>query len=981
MKKIIFFLSTLFCLFLAAGCERVSEETTLPPARTANQYTLNYTAGANGSIDGISPQTVARGGTGSPVKAVPAEGYHFVRWSDGVDTGSRTDTEMGTDLAVTAEFAANQYTLSYTAAENGSIEGTSPQTVPHGGDGSPVTAVPAKDYHFAGWSDGLETASRTDRTVTADLEVTARFAGKQPTLTYTAGEHGSIKGASPQTVAPGGDGSPITALPDAGYRFAGWSDGVKTPNRTDSKVTADVTVTASFAPGQYTLSYTAGENGAVDGATQQSVKHGEAGSPVTAKAASGYHFTGWSDGVDTPGRTDSKVGADLAVTARFAINQHRLAYTAGKNGTIKGASAQGVDPGGSGSPVTAVPDAGYHFTGWSDGIKTPGRTDSKVKTDLAVTASFAIDQHRLSYTAEKHGSLDGVTPQEVAHGADATAVTAVAEKGYHFVSWSDGLTTAKRLDTKVTDDLTVSAAFAANTFTIGGRLSGLIKGTQVVLQNNAGDDLTITAAGDFKFAAEVSDAAPYAVTVLTQPASPNQICTVTGGAGKVSGKNVAEVAVACVPATYTIGVTVSGLPDGEQVVLRNNEADDLAITANGAFTFAAPLNDGSKYSVTVKTHPKKANWTCDVAQGAGTVAGKAVTDVVVDCYLEVALQPKAGIGKIKLTWNSQDFSGATFSLCRAQEKIASDSFDKCQDLKEGVLEKKVDSPLTVAQLTNDIPYWFQLEVQEAGGRKTLSKVMKAMPFGGLNDSGVDWCANDNANLFADGIGSEKAKGCDSVAASYPGQDAFHGRDASARARKLAKTGSGPAGFDFTRLCRNGTAAGEEKCPPNPAPGSGGNNWACTRDNVTGLIWENKTDNGLRSQDNTYTWHNPDKSTNGGKPGVKDGGKCEGSDCDTQSYVKAINKEGLCGANDWRLPTKRELLSIVDNSRFKPASTDMFFPDTLSANYWSSSPYPDQEDSAWQVYFLYGEASPNQKNQANHVRLVRGRTVTFGLDNP
>jgi len=67
------------------------------------------------------------------------------------------------------------------------------------------------------------------------------------TLTYNAGSGGSISGATPQTVASGADGSEVTAVPNAGYRFVRWSDGVMTASRTDTNVTADINVTAVFA--------------------------------------------------------------------------------------------------------------------------------------------------------------------------------------------------------------------------------------------------------------------------------------------------------------------------------------------------------------------------------------------------------------------------------------------------------------------------------------------------------------------------------------------------------------------------------------------------------------------------------------------------------------------------------------------------------------------------------------------------------------
>ncbi len=99
----------------------------------ASVYTLTYTAGANGTITGTSPQTVASGGSGTAVTAVANTGYHFVNWSDGITTATRTDTNVTANKSVTANFAVNTYTLTYTAGANGTITGTSPQTVNHNG--------------------------------------------------------------------------------------------------------------------------------------------------------------------------------------------------------------------------------------------------------------------------------------------------------------------------------------------------------------------------------------------------------------------------------------------------------------------------------------------------------------------------------------------------------------------------------------------------------------------------------------------------------------------------------------------------------------------------------------------------------------------------------------------------------------------------------------------------------------------------------
>jgi len=167
---------------------------------------------------------------------------------------------------VTANFAIDTFTLTYTAGTNGSITGTSPQTVNYNTSGSAVTAVPATGYHFVKWSDNSTTNPRTDSSVTANVSVSASFAIDTFTLTYTAGANGSITGTSPQTVSYNTNGTAVTAVPSTGYHFVNWSDSSTSNPRTDSSVTANVSVTANFAIDTYTdwataNSVTGGVNG------------------------------------------------------------------------------------------------------------------------------------------------------------------------------------------------------------------------------------------------------------------------------------------------------------------------------------------------------------------------------------------------------------------------------------------------------------------------------------------------------------------------------------------------------------------------------------------------------------------------------------------------------------------------------------------------------------------------------------------------
>ena len=81
----------------------------------------------------------------------------------------------------------------------------------------------------------------------------------------------------------------------------------------------------------------------------------------------------------------------------------------------------------------------------------------------------------------------------------------------------------------------------ASSFTVGGSVSGL-SGT-VVLQDNGGDDLSVTASGPFTFATKVATGAAYSVTVKTNPSG--QTCTVASGSGTMGSANVTSVAVTC----------------------------------------------------------------------------------------------------------------------------------------------------------------------------------------------------------------------------------------------------------------------------------------------------------------------------------------------------------------------------------------------------------------------------------------------------
>src|SRR5207245_2973510 len=131
------------------------------------------------------------------------------------------------------------------------------------------------------------------------------------------------------------------------------------------------------------------------------------------------------DGSTTAARTDSTVTGNISVTASFAINTFTLTYAGGSKRPHSGNARMTVDYNTSGTLVTALPNTGYHFTGWSDGSTAAARTDSNVTGNITVSASFAINTFTLTYTAGSHDTITGSSPHTVDYNDTHTLVTAL----------------------------------------------------------------------------------------------------------------------------------------------------------------------------------------------------------------------------------------------------------------------------------------------------------------------------------------------------------------------------------------------------------------------------------------------------------------------------------------------------------------------------------------------------------------------------
>jgi hypothetical protein len=187
-------------------------------------------------------------------------------------------------------------------------------------------------------------------------------------------------------------------------------------------------------------------------------------------------------------------------------------------------------------------------------------------------------------------------------------------------------------------DVTITVSCVTEQYALGVDVNGLADDNTMILQNNGGDDLLVSANGQASFNTPLDDGSSYLITVLTQPTSPNQLCEVSAPSGQLNGAAVLDIQVNCVTDVHTIGGTVSGLAAGNSVTLTmNDNAELLVLTDNQPFNFNNPLTDGSSYQVEVFNQPTTPNQTCTVSNGQGTLAGADVTNLAISCVTNTYL--------------------------------------------------------------------------------------------------------------------------------------------------------------------------------------------------------------------------------------------------------------------------------------------------------------------------------------------------------
>ncbi|MEW5800471.1 MAG: chitobiase/beta-hexosaminidase C-terminal domain-containing protein [bacterium] len=315
------------------------------------------------------------------------------------------------DIAGNSEQTKTEiYTIAYavtpSAGAGGSISPSTPQTVNHGSTTS-FTITPDAGYHIvsvAGCGGTLSGNTYTTGPITADCSVSAIFAIDTYTVTPSAGAGGSISPSTPQTVNHGSATS-FTVTPDAGYHIVsvtGCGGTLSGNTYTTGPITADCSVSAIFAIDTYTVTPSAGAGGSISPSTPQTVEYNSTIS-FTIIPDPGYHIAdvivdGSSIGAVTT-YTFTNIISSHTIAAQFAIDTYTLDITPSGTGigTVT-SSPSGIDcgldctedyPQGTVVTLSANPDAGSTFTGWSGGGCSGMETcQVTMNADMVIIATF-----------------------------------------------------------------------------------------------------------------------------------------------------------------------------------------------------------------------------------------------------------------------------------------------------------------------------------------------------------------------------------------------------------------------------------------------------------------------------------------------------------------------------------------------------------------------------------------------------------------
>ena len=429
----------------------IVKDTTLAAIFDPNVYTITCGTSAYGVTEGAGKYDYL---TEITLAATPNYGYKFKQWSDGVTINPRI-VRVERDSVITAEYAPLDYQVVVKTADKkmGTVQPNSAE-YPYLSQVE-LKATPKYGYHFTEWSDGSNLNPHTI-TVTQDTVFTANFAINSYDVTILGSSYGTATGAGTFDYLTD---IQIEAIPNYGYKFKSWSDGVK-DNPRILTVESDTTLAMEFEPVKFTLRTQSNndEMGSVAPSVGKYAYLSEV--EITAEPIYGYHFAEWGDGrIANPRKV--VIEGDTLFIAIFEVNTYSVQATTSAMGRITGTGEYDYL---SECTLRATANYGYRFVSWKDGVTTNPR-----KITVTQDSIFAAIYEPVNFTIEAYSEntkQGTVTPetQEVLYNSIAT-ITAIPVHGYKFLRWDDGNEDNPR-EITVSENATFIASFALDSFNV-----------------------------------------------------------------------------------------------------------------------------------------------------------------------------------------------------------------------------------------------------------------------------------------------------------------------------------------------------------------------------------------------------------------------------------------------------------------------------------------------------------------------------------
>jgi len=378
---------------------------------TINTYPLNISVSGNGTATKTPDQPSYNYHTSVQLAAASYAGWYFTGWSGDV-TGMTNPISVNVDsvMNVGANFALiNTYSLNISVAGSGTVTKIPDQISYAYHTSVQLSAVPAAGWHFTGWSGALSgTANPLSVNVDSNINVTAHFAESQFSLDVSSAGSGTVTKQPDQASYSYHASVQLTAIPDTGWYFTGWSGAVTgTSNPLSVNVDSTMSAVAHFEAITHSLNLSVTGNGTATKYPDLISYGHHASVELRAVPATGWHFTGWSGALTgTANPFSVNVDSNMSVTASFAINSYSLTVSAIGNGTATKTPDQALYEYHMSVQLRALPAEGWHFSRWGGAITgSANPIDVNVDSLMSVQAEFAINTYVIVASSGTHGSI------------------------------------------------------------------------------------------------------------------------------------------------------------------------------------------------------------------------------------------------------------------------------------------------------------------------------------------------------------------------------------------------------------------------------------------------------------------------------------------------------------------------------------------------------------------------------------------------